>query len=80
MKTTLFKMKYPKGVEEVLEEMRSRIAEIVAVTLVGNRLTVRFYLRGELVDVHMIIESVTTVQNAICERVHGDAEWCTYCD
>lgn len=44
--------------------LRSKIANIAGVTLTGNRLTVRWYRDGELVDVHMIIESVTTPEEA----------------
>ena len=52
------------GEEKVLEELRSKIANIAGVTLTGNRLTVRWYQLGRLVDVHMIIESVTTPEEA----------------
>ena len=47
--------------EQILEELRKRIAEVAGVTLVGNRMTVRFNGdRGHLVDVHMIVERVGT--------------------
>ena len=46
--------------EQVLEELRKRIAEVAGVTLVGNRLTVRFNFKGRLSDVHMLIENVGT--------------------
>lgn len=77
MRTSLYEIEHQVGVGEVLEELRARIASAAGVTLIGNRLTVRFELEGELVDAHMIIESVTTVQNARYERIHGDAEWCS---
>lgn len=41
--------------ESILKEMRNRISEVFGVTLQGNRLTVRFYLDSELVDIHMVI-------------------------
>lgn len=44
----------------VLEQLRQKIATIAGVTLVGHRLTIRWTMNGQLVDVHTIIESVTT--------------------
>ena len=43
----------------VLEEMRKLIAKVAGVTLVGNRLTIRFMLGEKLVDVHSVIIEVT---------------------
>jgi DNA-directed RNA polymerase subunit E'/Rpb7 len=58
---SLYKMDYPPEVKEVLEELCSMVHQSGAgVTLSGNRLTVRFNLDNQLVDVHMIIENVTT--------------------
>ena len=45
---------------EVLEDLRKQIAQTMGVTLNGNRLTVRWYKDNELVNVHLIIERVTT--------------------
>lgn len=44
--------------EPILEELRKKIATIAGVTLMGNRLTVRWGDGECLKDVHMIILSV----------------------
>lgn len=60
----LYQMEYPEGVEPILERLRYLISGCdCGVTLVGNRLAVRFYqtIPGgdkELIDIHMIIDSV----------------------
>jgi hypothetical protein len=56
----IYRMKHEKDVEEVLEAMREHMAKTMGVTVNGNRCTVRWYLRGKLVDVHMVIVNVTT--------------------
>lgn len=61
---SLYKMKHEPEVEEILEEMRKKISHEFGVTLVGNRLTVRWTKDGQLVDCHMIIENVTTVEES----------------
>ena len=75
--TALYEMKYPKGVLEVLEQLRERIATVAGVTLVGNRLTVRWNMGGQMVAAHMIIENVTTVREAevsMCDHpVHDNS-------
>lgn len=55
---------------QVLEKLRKKIAEagIAGVTLQGNRLTLRW--GNPLVDVHMIVESVTTPTEAQENREH----------
>ena len=45
---------------KVIEELRSKIADIAGVTLIGNCLMVRWNQDDQLVDVHMIIEHVTS--------------------
>jgi hypothetical protein len=40
--------------------MRLKLANEFGVTVTGNRCTVRWYIDGKLVDVHMIIENVKT--------------------
>lgn len=57
---------YPEGMEKILEEMRGKCADNFGVTLVGNRLTLRWNRKCEktgkddLVQVHMIIEEVAS--------------------
>jgi hypothetical protein len=58
----LYEMDYSEGVGEVLEDLRRRLCPQFGVTLVGNRLTVRWDMRGQPVDAHMIIENVMTVE------------------
>lgn len=57
---SLYKMNYEPEVAEVLEAMRSIIANNFGVTLTGNRLTLRWNHNGHLVHAHMIIEEVRT--------------------
>lgn len=57
---------YP-GVDEILEEMRTKIAKEFGVTLTGNRLTVRWWIDEKLVDVHMAILSVDDGEEEIEE-------------
>ena len=64
MKTHIYNMKHETAVSDVLEDMRKKMANDFGVTLTGNRLTVRWMLKDELVDVHMVITEVTTVENA----------------
>ena len=64
MKTHIYNMKLESSVSDVLEDMRKKMANDFGVTLIGNRLTVRWMLKDELVDVHMVITEVTTVENA----------------
>lgn len=61
---SIYKCKMDSSESKVLEELRSKIAVIAGVTLTGNRLTVRWNQDGALVDVHMLIESVTTPEEA----------------
>ena len=63
----VYEMNLPPEIAEVVEAMRIKIADVAGVTHVGNRITVRFYLRKQLVDVHMIISKVTTVKEAESE-------------
>lgn len=62
--TSIYKTYITTEQQQVLEELRSLLANIAGVTLQGNRLTVRWDQDGALVDVHMIIESVTTPTEA----------------
>lgn len=51
--------------EKVLKQLRDKISVAgPGVTLTGNRLTVRWNMEGQLVDAHMIVESVTTPEEA----------------
>jgi hypothetical protein len=57
----IYKCEMTKQEAEIVEIARQKIASTgIGITLTGNRMTVRFYHEGELVDVHMIIESVNT--------------------
>lgn len=47
-------------VEGVIKDMYDRLSKEFGITLIGNRVTIRWYLGKELVDAHMIIESVGT--------------------
>lgn len=49
---------------EILEALRTRVAEVCGVTLIGNRLTARWHQDGQLVDAHMLVLEVTTVPEA----------------
>lgn len=57
---------------EVIELMRVKLAKEFGVTVVGNRCTLRWWKRaphdGHLVQVHMIIEEVTTPSE--CQERH----------
>lgn len=59
MRLELYKAEYNATQAKILETLRARIANVAGVTLVGNRLTVRWNdEEGRLVDVHMAILSV----------------------
>ena len=57
---SVYQMKHEPEVEKVLEAMRVKLAQEFGVTVTGNRCTVRWNMDGQLVDVHMIIENVST--------------------
>jgi hypothetical protein len=57
---SVYQMKHEPEVEKVLEAMRLKLAQEFGVTVTGNRCTVRWNMDGQLVDVHMIIENVST--------------------
>lgn len=61
---SIYEMKHSPEVEKVLEDMRKLIGKEFGVTLVGNRLTLRWYVDKQLVSVHMIIEEVKTPSEA----------------
>lgn len=50
---------------KTLEQIVNKIAKVAGVTLIGNRLTVRWNDGDALLDVHMIVESVTTRADAV---------------
>lgn len=62
--TSIYKTYVTREQQQVLEGLRSLLADVAGVTLQGNRLTVRWDQDDVLVDVHMIIESVTTPTEA----------------
>lgn len=70
---SIYQMTHEPQVEKTIEEMRLKLSKEFGVTVVGNRCTVRWHIDGQLVDVHMIIENVTTPDEARehmlrCER------------
>lgn len=64
-------VKFTAEEAEVLETMRQRIAKEFGVTLMDNRVTVRWTHDGEMVDVTMEIREITTPSAA----QDGNAEW-----
>jgi len=53
----------------IVERMRQRLAEVFGVTVVGDRVTVRWHetddgIDSQLVDVHMVILDITTMDEA----------------
>ena len=62
--TSIYKTTMTPEQQRVVDELRSLIARVAGVTLQGNRLTVRWNQDGALVDIHMLIESVTTPTEA----------------
>ncbi len=60
----IYEMEHAPAVRRVLDEMRHRLATLFGVTVTGNRCTVRWSMDGKLVDVHMIIENVTTPEES----------------
>ena len=69
---SVYKCQMDFDVEDVLEELRDKVATVAGVTLTGNRLTMRWYKDDQLVDVHMIIESVTTPAEAAQQSAVSD--------
>ena len=61
---SVYEMTPDPDVEALLYQMRKGLAPQFGVTVTGNRCTLRWYEDGVLVDVHMIIESVTTPKEA----------------
>lgn len=62
---SIYEMTHKPEVQAVLDEMSGKLSGEFGVTLVGNRLTLRWYKGGELVSAHMILESVFTDQEAV---------------
>lgn len=58
MNIELYKMEWPDGVAPILKELQKRIAKVAGVTVVGNRLTVRWRQGGKLVQVHAVIVNI----------------------
>ncbi len=70
----IYEMKHSTGVEEVLNSMLDKLSGVVGITITGNRVTLRWMLRGKCVDVHMALLEVTTLSdieemNARSERM-----------
>lgn len=60
------------GQQEVVDFLSKHIVGEVGLTQIGNRLTVRAYFKGHLVDMHMIIVDVTTLADIQEERDKDD--------
>ena len=58
MERALYEIAYPEDVALMLEEMRKKCLVEFGVTLTGNRFNLHWRHKGELINVHMIIESV----------------------
>ena len=59
MKHDLYKMSWPEGADEVLENLQEKVARgQPGCTVVGNRLTVRWNQGDRLVSVHAVIVEV----------------------
>lgn len=72
---SVYKMEHPPEVKEVLEEMRTKMSKQFGITLVGNRCTVRWNMGNHLVDVHMIIENVSTpLESELANEKHDRYE------
>lgn len=69
---SIYKCRMDSDEAKVLEELRSKIADVAGVTLTGNRLTVRWHKDGQLVNVHMLIERVSTPEEVKRDRALGD--------
>lgn len=67
--SSIYETVHEPEVERVLSSLSAKIGKQCGITLQGNRLTVRWYIDGELVDVHMLIENVTTVTEAVNEQL-----------
>lgn len=61
---SIYEMSHSPEIAAVLEELRTKIGQVAGVTITGNRCTVRWNMNGQLVDVHMIIESITTPEES----------------
>jgi hypothetical protein len=64
----IYEMKHSEEVEAVLEDMRIKLSESFGVTVKGNRVTLRWYLKGNkdhFCDIHMIIDNVYTPTESI---------------
>lgn len=52
--------------DNILKELRQKLATVCGVSICGNRVTARWTGKeGRLVDVHMIIERIGTVQDMV---------------
>lgn len=70
---SIYKMTHSEDVEEILEELRTKLSKEFGVTINGNRCTVRWTQGGHLVDVQMIIENVGTVEEMEEKRQRYDS-------
>jgi hypothetical protein len=72
----LYRCEYTSEEKKVLEQLRLAISSTgMGATLQGNRLTTRFYVDGELCDVHMVIDNVDTPE----ERRKNRQAWYDQC-
>lgn len=69
---SVYEMEHDPEVAEVLEAMRQKLSQVFGVTVTGNRCTIRWTMHDQLVDVHMIVENVTTPVEAEQARERSD--------
>ncbi len=78
MNSEIYNIAESQSVKNTLEELRKKIATIAGVTLIGNRLAVRFGAGETLKEVHMVILDVDDgTKCAWCGENH-DVNY--YCD
>lgn len=63
---SIYNCKLTVDEDNILEELRQKLAKVCGITLQGNRVTARWTSKDDhLVDVHMIVESISTVKESI---------------
>lgn len=73
----LYRYECTEEERDVLERLRLEISSTgMGVTLQGNRLTIRFYVDGELCNIHMLIDSVDTPEEKRVQRLGWREQIC----
>jgi len=63
--SSIYEMNHSPEVTKVLDKMADKMKNCFGVTITGNRCTLRWHMNDQLVDVHMIIESVKTPEEVV---------------